>query len=161
VSQALIFYHFATKERLLAQAFAYAADRDLARLETVLASGASALEKLRRILRVHLPAGRPGLWALWIDGWAESLRSREMERVSRRLHLRWKEALSAVIAEGVDDGTMKCDDADAAAWRIAALIDGLAVQVTVHDRMVSRKQVAEWIRVGAAREVGIEADKLG
>jgi AcrR family transcriptional regulator len=160
VSQALIFYHFATKERLLAQAFAYAADRDLARLDAVLASGATPVDKLRRILRMHLPAGRSGLWALWIDGWAESLRSPEMERVSRRLHLRWKEALSTVISDGVDDGTLKCDDANAAAWRIAALVDGLAVQITVHDRIVSRKQVSDWIRVGAAREIGIDADRL-
>ena len=38
VSQALVFYHFTTKERLLAQAFTYAAEQDLARLDTVIRS---------------------------------------------------------------------------------------------------------------------------
>ncbi len=33
VSQALVFYHFESKDRLLAQAFAYAAEQDLARLD--------------------------------------------------------------------------------------------------------------------------------
>ncbi len=160
VSQALIFYHFATKERLLAQAFAYAAEQDLTRLDAVLRSTAPPVDKLRRILRLHLPAGRSTSWALWIDGWAESLRSPEMERVSRRLDLRWKEALSQVIAEGVDGGTVKCDDPDGAAWRIAALVDGLAVQVTVHERMVSRRQMADWVRIGAARELGLDPEQL-
>ena len=32
VSPALVFYHFDTKDRLLAEAFAYAAERDLVRL---------------------------------------------------------------------------------------------------------------------------------
>src|SRR5262245_16237446 len=40
VSQALMFYHFETKERLLAQAFAWAAEQDLARLETLLSEDA-------------------------------------------------------------------------------------------------------------------------
>src|SRR6202008_3912636 len=57
VSQALVFYHFDTKEKLLAAAFDYAAERDLARLDTVLASTAPPVERLRRILRLYLPGG--------------------------------------------------------------------------------------------------------
>ena len=160
VSQALIFYHFATKERLVARAFAYAAERDITRLEAVLHNPVPPLEKLRRILRLHLPAGRSTSWALWIDGWSESLRSPELEAVSRRLDLRWKQALSEVITAAVGDGTVKCDDPNGAAWRIAALVDGLAVQVTVHDRLVSRRQMAEWVRLGTARELGVDPEQL-
>src|SRR6185503_18147010 len=53
VSQALVFYHFSSKERLLAQAFAYAAEQDLARLDAVLEAALSPLEKLRRILKLY------------------------------------------------------------------------------------------------------------
>jgi AcrR family transcriptional regulator len=160
VSQALLFYHFTTKEQLLARAFAYAAQQDLERLEAVLRSPAPPLDKLRRILRHYLPAGRSSSWALWIDGWAESIRSPDMERVSRRLDLRWKEALTEVISDGITDGTFKCDDPDGAAWRISGLIDGLAVQVTVHHRVVSRRQLADWVRLGAARELGLDPEAL-
>src|SRR3954462_4965071 len=45
VSQALVFYHFSSKERLLAQAFSYAAEQDLGRLDAVLSSEASPLQK--------------------------------------------------------------------------------------------------------------------
>ena len=58
VSQALVFYHFATKERLLAQAFTYAAERDMARLDAVTTSSAPPLVKLKKILKLYAPAGR-------------------------------------------------------------------------------------------------------
>lgn len=160
VSQALVFYHFATKERLLAQAFTYAAEQDLARLDAVLRSSAAPLDKLKRILKLYAPTGRSKSWAMWIDGWSESLRTPELEKVSRRLDLRWKEAITEVIAAGVDDGTFKCEDPSGAAWRISALIDGLAVQVAVHERVITRKQLTEWVRLATARELGLEPDQL-
>jgi AcrR family transcriptional regulator len=160
VSQALLFYHFATKERLLARAFAYAAERDLARLDAAVRSGASSLRRLRRILRLYLPTDRSTSWTLWIDAWAESLRNPELERVSRRLDLRWKEALREVIADGVTDGSFKCDDPAGAAWRISAAIDGLAVQATVHRRMLPRRQLAEWVWLTVGRELGLDPEEL-
>jgi AcrR family transcriptional regulator len=160
VSQALVFYHFATKERLLAQAFSYAAEQDLARLDAVMTSSAAPLEKLRKILRLYAPTGGSKSWAMWIDCWSESLRVPDLERVSRRLDLRWRDALTDVITAGVADGTIKCDDPEGAAWRISALIDGLAVQVTVHARVISRRQLGEWVRTAAARELMLEPDDL-
>lgn len=160
VSQALVFYHFSTKDQLLAQAFAYAVEQDLARLDAVARSGAAPLVKLKKILRLYAPTGRNRLWPMWIDGWSESLRSPELEKVSRRLDLRWKKDLTEVIAAGVQDGTFVCDDPIGAAWRINALIDGLAVQVAVHDRVISRRTIAEWIRLSTARELGLKPEQL-
>lgn len=141
VSQALVFYHFATKERLLAQAFTYAAEQDLAQLQAVMDSSARPREKLKKILKLYAPTGRSKSWAMWIDGWSESQRMPELEKLSRHLDLRWKEALTEVITAGVTAGAFKCDDPTGAAWRILALIDGLAVQVTVHERVISRRQL--------------------
>ncbi|MEU4381685.1 TetR/AcrR family transcriptional regulator [Micromonospora echinofusca] len=160
VSQALVFYHFATKDRLLAQAFAYAVEQDLARLDAVMCSSAPPLTKLRRIVRLYTPAGRATSWAMWIDGWAESLRTPELEKVSRRLDLRWREDLATVIADGVRDGTFKCADPAGAAWRISAVVDGLAVQLAVHERVISRRQFAEWVRLLTARELGLDPAQL-
>ncbi|MGK5445085.1 TetR/AcrR family transcriptional regulator [Micromonospora sp. URMC 105] len=160
VSQALVFYHFATKERLLAQAFAYAVEQDLARLDAVVRSSAPPLTKLRRMLRLYTPAGRSISWSMWIDGWAESLRTPELEKVSRRLDLRWRQDLAAVIADGVTDGTFVCADPAGAAWRINAVMDGLAVQLAVHERVISRRQFTEWIRLIAARELGLDPAQL-
>jgi AcrR family transcriptional regulator len=160
VSQALVFYHFETKERLLAQAFTWAAVQDLNRLDAVLASGASPLDKVRKILKWYAPTGSSKSWAMWIDCWSESMRVPELEKVSRRLDLRWKDALTDVIVAGVKEGDFTCSDPAGAAWRIIALIDGLAVQVTVHERVISRRQLSDWVRVGAARELGLKPDEL-
>lgn len=48
VSNALVLYHFSTKEKLVAAAFAYAAEADLAHLRKLLA---------RRTTAVHAAAG--------------------------------------------------------------------------------------------------------
>ncbi|WFE27611.1 TetR/AcrR family transcriptional regulator [Solwaraspora sp. WMMD791] len=160
VSQALVFYHFSTKDRLLAEAFAYAAEQDLARLDAVVRSTAGPLEKIKKIIRLYAPTGRAKSWALWIDGWSESMRTPALNRVCRNLDLRWKEALTGVIATGCADGTFTCPDPKGAAWRINALIDGLAVQATMHDRVVSRRQLTEWIRLAVAREIGCTPNEL-
>jgi AcrR family transcriptional regulator len=160
VSQALVFYHFESKDRLLARAFAYAAEQDLARLDEIMGSRSAPLSKLKRILKFYAPTGQSKAWAMWIDGWAESMRVAELETVSRRLDLRWKEALTEVVAAGVDAKVFTCDDPRGAAWRLVALIDGLAVQVTVHAKVISRRQLAGWVRTAAARELGLEPSQL-
>ncbi len=159
VSQALVFYHFETKDNLLARAFAYAAEQELARVETIVRSAAPPAEKVRRILRLY-GSSTGKMWTMWIDGWAESMRVPELERVSRRLDLRWKEALAEVIAAGVAAGQFECPDPNGAAWRITALADGLTVQATVHDRILPRRQLAEWIRLAASRELAVPPETL-
>ena len=111
----------------------------------MLDDGRRPLKKLRKILRWYAPTGSSKSWAMWIDCWAESLRVPELEKVSRRLDLRWKEPDRGDRA-GVKDGDFACDDPTGAAWRIIALIDGLAVQVTVHPRVISRRQLLDWVR---------------
>src|SRR5262245_56666474 len=74
VSRARILYHFETKERLLAQAFAWAAEQDLARRDTVLNGDGPPLQTLRKLLRWYAPTGSSKSWAMWIDCWAESQR---------------------------------------------------------------------------------------
>lgn len=160
VSQALVFYHFNTKDQLLAQAFAYAVEQDLAKLDAVVRSSAPPLVKLKKFLRLYAPTGRTRSWSMWIDGWSESLRSPELEKESRRLDLRWKQDLTQIIAAGVRDGTFRCDDPTGAAWRISGLIDGLAVQSTVHGRAIPRRTFAQWVRLSAARELGLRPEQL-
>jgi AcrR family transcriptional regulator len=160
VSQALVFYHFSTKEALMSKAFEYAAEQDLARLQAVMDSHDLPLEKLRRLLKLLAPQGRSRSWLMWIDGWSEALRMPQLEQVSRRLDLRWKEALTEVIEAGVKEGAFECEDPFGAAWRIISLIDGLAVQLMVHDRVISRRQAFEWMRLATSRELGLDPAKL-
>jgi AcrR family transcriptional regulator len=160
ISTGLVFYHFESKDQLLSQAFAYAAERDLERLDAAAAAGGSAIRRLARILAFYGPEGSAGGWSLWIDAWASALRSPEMADVSRRLDVRWKDSVAAVIADGVARGELECPDPSGAAWRITAMLDGLAVQATVHAGVLSRRQVTAWVRAMAAAELGIRPGDL-
>lgn len=155
VSQALVFYHFSTKDALLEQAFAYAAEQDLAGLAAVLDAESTPPQKVRTIVDLYAPAGRSKAWQLWIDGWSEALRNPDLEKLSRRLDLRWKEALAEVIVAGVRDGSFRCSDPTRAAWRLTALIDGLAVQLTVHEDVMPRDQILDWIHDAVDRELNL------
>jgi AcrR family transcriptional regulator len=155
VSTALIFYHFDSKERLLSEALAFAAERDLARLDAAASGPGTAQKRLARILRLYAPVGSSPGWTLWIDAWAAALRNRELAAVSRRLDVRWKETVAAVIAEGVAAGEVVCADPSGAAWRITALLDGLAIQTTVHPGVLTRRQMNAWVQAAADAELGI------
>ena len=61
----------------------------------------------------------------------------------------WKGGMDILAAENTENLA-----------RINAVIDGLAVQMTVHEKVLSRTKAAEWVRLAAAREVGIDPSAL-
>ncbi len=157
VSNALVLYHFSTKERLVADAFAFAAEADLARLRKLLGRRTTALRRLRSAVRWYAPTGQAKGWRLWIEGWAVSLREPALRDVARDLDRQWKAALAEVIAQGVAAGEFRCPDPAGTALRLTALLDGLAVQLTSYDGAVSRARAREWVEEALDRELGLGA----
>ncbi|MGW0816745.1 TetR/AcrR family transcriptional regulator [Streptomyces viridiviolaceus] len=160
VSNALVLYHFSTKEKLVAAAFTYAAEDDLARLRGLLGRRTSALRRLRSAVRWYAPTGQAKGWRLWIEGWAAALREPALREVTRELDRQWKAALAEVIAEGVAAGEFPCPDPEGAALRLTALLDGLAVQLTSYGGAVSRARAQEWVDEALARELGLDRGAL-
>nr|WP_237552674.1 TetR/AcrR family transcriptional regulator [Streptomyces sp. SID5789] len=161
VSNALVLYHFSTKEKLVAAAFARAAEDDLAHLRGLLGRRTSALRRLRAAVRWYAPTGQAKGWRLWIEGWAAALREPVLRDVTRDLDRRWKAAIAEVIAEGVAAGEFPCPDPEGAALRLTALLDGLAVQLTSYSGTVSRARAREWTDEALARELGLPREALG
>ncbi|MFJ5779159.1 TetR/AcrR family transcriptional regulator [Streptomyces sp. NPDC093094] len=160
VSNALVLYHFSSKEKLVAAAFTHAAEGDLAHLRGLLGRRTSALRRLRGAVRWYAPTGQAKGWRLWIEGWAVSLREPALRDVARDLDRRWKAALTEVIAEGVAAGEFRCPDPAGAALRLTALLDGLAVQLTSYPGAVSRARATEWVDEALARELGLTPEAL-
>lgn len=156
VSTGLIHYHFDSKELLLAEALRHAAEQDIARLELELEQAPTALSKLDTMFTFDMPdAGEPS-WTLWIDGWSEAIRNPTMRRISQDLDLAWKDRLRDIILTGVAAGEFTCPDAEGAAWRLSSLLDGLGVQFTVHEGVLSRAQLLRYMRAAAALELGLD-----
>ncbi len=106
VSPALVFYHFGTKDALVAEAFAHAVERDLHRLDAAAprrrpgATGcAGCCGSTAR------PAARPG-WRIWIDAWAVAQRDPHIRKVLKRLDHHWQDILREVVDDGVADGRL-------------------------------------------------------
>ncbi|MEU6845814.1 TetR/AcrR family transcriptional regulator [Streptomyces sp. NPDC046716] len=160
VSNALVLYHFSTKEKLVSAAFTYAAEDDLARLHKLLGRRTTALKRLRAAVRWYAPTGQAKGWRLWIEGWAAALREPALREVARDLDKQWKAALAEVVAEGVAADEFSCPDPMGAALRLTALLDGLAVQMTTYQGAVSRARAQEWVDEALARELGLERAQL-
>jgi len=160
VSNALVLYHFSTKEKLVAAAFTYAAEGDLAQLRRLLDRRTTALRRLRAAVRWYAPTGQAKGWRLWIEGWAAALREPALREVTRDLDRQWKAALTEVIAEGVAAGEFACPDPTGTALRLTALLDGLAVQLTSYAGAVPRVRAQEWVDEAVARELGLAREAL-
>ncbi|MER6995479.1 TetR/AcrR family transcriptional regulator [Streptomyces sp. NPDC000410] len=160
VSNALVLYHFSTKEQLVAAAFTHAAEDDLAHLRKILGRRTSAVRRLRAAVRWYAPTGQAKGWRLWIEGWAASLRDPALREVARDLDQQWKAGLTAVIAEGAAAGEFSCAEPASAAWRLTALLDGLAVQMTSYAGSLTRAAMLEWTDEALARELGLDRDAL-
>jgi AcrR family transcriptional regulator len=159
VSTALVFYHFETKDALLVEAFEFAVERDLRRLDRQLASGRDPVDRLRRVISSYGPSPTDG-WALWFDAWATAIREPTIRKALRRLDDRWRSSLAETIREGIESGEFSCADPTATLARVGALYDGLSVAVLVYEN-VTRTELKAWLRDALAAELGIDPARLG
>ena len=156
VSTGLIHYHFESKEQLLEAALRLAGQTDLDQLRADVAEARGPVAKLDAYFQAYCPKGAEPGWLLWIDAWGESLRRPELRRISQEFDEASVQVVEDVIALGVADGTFTARDKHASAWRISALVDGLAVQMCVHDSVVDGITMLEWARSAAASELGFD-----
>ncbi len=161
VSSSLIHYHFDSKEQLLAEAFAHYARKDLAEMMAEVEDAPTAVGQLDHAVQNYVPEGSDDMeWMLWIDGWGEALRNPMMRKISQELDEQSAELLERIIRNGVERAEFICADPAAAAMRLTAVVDGLAVQFAAHDGMMTRDQLIDHVRTLAAWEVGLEPDSL-
>src|SRR5215207_7741652 len=149
-STASVHYHYATRESLLAaaieQSFEVAGD---VRTTTKYGAG-SARERLRRKIEASLPldAHRRREWELWLG----AVREPELRETSAKVYRQLHRALRELIEEGAEEGEFAVADADAAAERVLAAIDGYGLRALLDDPAVSPEHALErvWSQVEAA-----------
>lgn len=160
-SPALVVYHFNTLDGVLAAALASVEDAFYDELAAAAPPHTGALQRLRLLGELGSdtePATRD--WALWMEIWVRSLRDEQIRDLRRALDGRWRETVQSSIEFGVAEGAFICADPAAAATRLAALMDGLGVQVALGDPSVpDGRMAALWLQ-GAAYELGIDPQLL-
>jgi AcrR family transcriptional regulator len=160
-SSGLIHHYFDSMDAVLSAAFERVARQDLAISERQMAAAPSPIDALRSFFATYTPADKDWAFQLWLDAWAEAARRPALQVSSRRLNLAWQGLLETTIRSGVADGTFRCPDPAAAAWRILSLLDGLALQVVAHGTTVTRADVVAWTTAAAERELGLASGTLG
>ena len=156
-SSGLIHHYFETMDEVLACAFEQAAGGDLSRARALIAAESEPVAQLDQFIESYAPAQSDWTMQLWLDAWAEAARRPALQLVSRRLNREWQSLVRTIVERGVATGTFNTDDADASAWRLLSVLDGLALQVVAHAALITRDEVVAWSRSAAERELGMRA----
>jgi AcrR family transcriptional regulator len=157
-SPALVAYHFGTLSAVLSEALTVAEDRFYADFAHLLSGKERALEKLWTCIDLAASGGPAiGDWVLWMEVWVQALRDEQVRRTREQLDRRWRRTLLDVIEQGHAEGSFRCPDPAAASFRLASLMDGLAVQLALRDPdMNAARMILLWRRA-AALELGIDS----
>lgn len=160
-SPALVVYHFKTLDGALAEALGSIEDDFYDDLARALPPKATAVSRLRVIGELGCDTGPAvGNWALWMEVWVRALRDSQARALRRALDARWRQTLREVIDVGISEGSFSCEDPQASVVRLAALMDGLAVQVALHDPDVPEERMTDLWLESAAAELGIPVRRL-
>ena len=164
VSPGLILYYFESKDRLLSDALSYTNDRFYLETSRELRRIPEARAQLERFIELSVPGLLPEFerleeWALWIEIWVRALRDPDMAKDREVLDKRWRAQIADIVRSGQQSGEFPVDDpAEDLALRLGAMIDGLAVQVLMHDADVTPQRMRDVCLEVAARELGFEPE---
>ena len=150
-----VLYYFASKTALLKDALTTAEERyyeDLARELEKIDSGP---ERLVKIIDSACGEGDYDA-ALWMELWARALSDPDLAATRAELDVRWRRAIAEVVRYGQQRGEFGPADPDDVAVLLAALLDGLAVQIALSDIEVTPPRVRELSLRLAGRELGCE-----
>jgi AcrR family transcriptional regulator len=134
-SAAGVLYWFESRDELLAGALTFAEETFAERLRARLAELDSPSERL--VALIESSVGGDDDWTLWLELWTRALRDPALAESRQRLDDRWRALIASVVSEGQAAGDFAGPDPDRAALELAALMDGLAVQVALGDHVVT------------------------
>jgi AcrR family transcriptional regulator/acyl-CoA thioesterase FadM len=150
----LLNYHFASRDDVVAEAFAAAAREELAELQQIARRHADPRAQLAAYLYLEAWADRDA-WRMWIDAWGEALHTEPLRSTLEEFDSGWRGVLANVLADGDRQGCWRCPDPEDAAGRLVAALDGLGLHSMLHPKDVVPARAATWARRLAERELGV------
>jgi AcrR family transcriptional regulator len=158
-SPALVIYYFKTKDQLLTEALRYAEDTWYEAGKRRMAAIPSAAGRLEELVAMScLPEAdqAAGSWLLWLDLWAQSVRLPEVASVRQKFDERWRQTISSLVLAGQEAGEFGPVNAEDFALTVSALLDGLAIQIALHDTSVDPRRAFELSMRFAASQLGFD-----
>ncbi len=153
VSPTLPHYYFKTRSELLVQAFMHA-EAGMVGLEQQVAGDGPPRERLERLLLVYFDAD-PRVYEIWMlarEMTTRAIREPGLRDSHEDVYAEWSSSIAAVIREGQGAGELPARiDADSAAWRLTALVEGLGTWLLTG--MATRRQCRRLVLDAVEREL--------
>ena len=144
-SSGLILYYFPSKDSLLAEALAYRDQQFFDSVSEGLSDGITPMQRLIELIDASCPPDHPleadSEWLLWLDTWTRSRHDQNLAATRARMDKLFRKAIADIVRQGVERGDFRSADPRLFAIHLAALIDGLAIQVLLEDPAVNSSQM--------------------
>jgi AcrR family transcriptional regulator len=151
-----VMYYFGKRDRILVDTLLLAESDLAAQRDRRLASAASPVEALDRLVRLYLPAGAEDVrWKLWAQLVARPPRDAETLAAYTAVIDSWADALARVIREGEASGDFACDEVEEVAARSCRLMDGYALEVLLGAPGRTRAWAVAQVRAALDRELAV------
>jgi AcrR family transcriptional regulator len=132
VSSALLHYYFATRQELLARAFAYADTRVDAHVLALVDEAGSGRERLETVLTAYLSPDPVVTedWVVWSELWRSARFDETLHEMLHQADREWLTQVESLVREGIGDGSIdgSVDPTDSSV-RLISLVDGLGIRV--------------------------------
>lgn len=156
MSPTSVVYYFGSKDELFAEAISGADDRFYEPVLEELATLETACEQMA----VLIARSSTSDWLLWIDLWVYARHHPDTAVAQRRFHRRWRQTIEDVVRRGITAGEWQVEDPPGVAQRLAALTDGLAVQMILGDPDHTPERYIQMTLTAAALDLGCDRQAL-
>jgi AcrR family transcriptional regulator len=155
VSKALVHYYFPTRQDLLRAAFASSGEQWNDAIARELDRARDGVERVERFLLASVDTAAPygEHRALWNEVWSSLRVDEELRPLVRDVYRRWVRRLQELVEEALaEDNDAGNTDGSSAAWRLAAVVDGL--DSMLYLGLVSRSRARKLVRQSVEQELG-------
>ena len=144
-SSATVHYYFKTRENVLTEALAFANRLAFEEHRETLSALKSGRERLVQLIEWQIPVGATrDDWTIWLEVWNEATRRDDVKDAQHAAYGAWLQTIEQVVSEGIATGEFRPVDVEDFAAVLAALIDGLGLQVLA-GRTVTPKRMRQLI----------------
>ena len=153
VGSGLLHHYFSSWAELRAEAVRQAAWREIDELKAAIA-GLPAGAARTRIADWMVEDEDMRHWRLWLNAQDEAHRDPLLAEVMNAAMLEWRSLIVELLRQAGAEAGEGPTDAEAAAWRLAALMDGLAGAMLVRDSVMTPETARKLIEVQFRLECG-------
>ncbi|WP_420348198.1 TetR/AcrR family transcriptional regulator [Pelagibius sp.] len=153
VGSGLLHHYFPSWADLRAEAVRLAARREIDEVQAMVAT-LPALQALNRLADWMVEDEDMRHWRLWLNAQDEAHRDDLLAGVMNAAMADWQRLIAGLLVRVAGEGQAKGIDAEAAAWRLAALMDGLAGAMLVRGSVVTPAMARDLMKTQLLLELG-------